>query len=268
MVDLLQIRAVSVVPRIASSLLTLCSELRLELNVFENSIWDLTYPLEYPKPPEGLKTQREAVWYYYLAEIALRRLSNRILNSFHKTNHDQPKLDVKGVADFEEQASEWVTSLPHNLNFQRPTSPATGDLYNNLKFILEGHLLDCYEMMYWPFMTEIILNGATSPPSLEVENLARKSLFYCVKRIQRNEDGFFNRHHGTWLMLRSCTRSALVLIAARKDPILVNMLPNGWEQAVWKVANMLRFWRRESRDSDDRLRIIERSMADIGHLKQ
>lgn len=58
-----------------------------------------------------------------------------------------------------------------------------------------------------------------------------------------------------------------MLIAARKDPVLVTLLPAGWEQAVWKVANMLRFWRKESRDSDDRLRIIERSMADIGQLK-
>lgn len=247
--------------------LTLPSELRLELNVFENSIWDLTYPLEYPTPPEGLRTQREAVWYYYLAEIALRRLSNRILNSFHKTNQNQPKLDVKGVTDFEEQASDWVSSLPPNLNFQSAHSPGKGDLNDNLKFILEGHLLDCYEMMYWPFMTDIILNGITNGRNPEMEQLASKSLFYSVQRIQRNEHGFFNRHHGTWLMLRSCTRSALVLIAARKDPILVTLLPTGWEQAVWKVANMLRFWRKESRDSDDRLRIIERSMADIGQLK-
>lgn len=247
--------------------LTLPSELRLELNVFENSIWDLTYPLEYPTPPEGLRTQREAVWYYYLAEIALRRLSNRILNSFHKTNQNQPKLDVKGVTDFEEQASDWVSSLPPNLNFQSAHSPGKGDLNDNLKFILEGHLLDCYEMMYWPFMTDIILNGITNGRNPEMEQLASKSLFYGVQRIQRNEHGFFNRHHGTWLMLRSCTRSALVLIAARKDPILVTLLPTGWEQAVWKVANMLRFWRKESRDSDDRLRIIERSMADIGQLK-
>lgn len=250
--------------------LILCSELRLELNVFENSIWDLTYPLEYPTPPEGLRTQREAVWYYYLAEIALRRLSNRILNSFHKTNQNQPKLDTKGLTDFEEQAAEWIQGLPPNLNFGIVTSPpgSGSGLYDNLKFILEGHLLDCYEMMYWPFMAEVVLNDVPGARNQELEHLAHKSLLYCVQRIQRNEHGFFSRHHGTWLMLRSCTRSALVLIAARKDPKLATLLPNGWEQSVWKVANMLRFWKKESRDSDDRLRIIEKAMSEISEVKR
>lgn len=248
--------------------LTGYSELRLELNVFENSIWDLTYPLEYPTPPEGLRTQREAVWYYYLAEIALRRLGNRILNAFHKTNQGQAKLDVKGVTDFEEQALGWISGLPPALNFQASPHPTDGGLYDNLKFVLEGHLLDCYEMMYWPFLTEIIFNGPPDGASRDLENLAYKSLYYCIRRIERNEHGFFNRHHGTWLMLRACTRSALVLIAAKRDPVLSSMLPDEWEQAVWKVTSMLKFWRKESRECDDRLMVIERCMYDIAQKKR
>lgn len=252
---------------VTSALLTFTRELRLELNVFQNSIWDLTYPLEYPTPPEGLRTNREAVWYYYLAEIALRRLSNRILNSFHKTNQNEPYLNMREVADFEQQAEQWIEGLPPSLDFRVPQGPNARDLYDNLKFILEGHLIDCYEMMYWPFVTEVVLNSGRISPDHEIVGLARKALHYCVERIQRNEHGFFNRHHGTWLMLRSCTRSALVLIAARKDPVLFHLLPRGWEQMVWKVAQMLSFWRNESQDSHDRLRIIERAMSALGQRK-
>ena len=129
-------------------------------------------------------------------------------------------------------------------------------------------------MLYWPFLAEIILHGV--PPSNTtdqnlshpLEQLAYKSLLICVQRIHKNEHGFFARHHGTWLMLRSCTRSALVLLAARNDPILVNMMPQDWEQAVWKVAKMLKFWRSESRDCDDRLRIIQAFMHELGNNRR
>ena len=227
------------------------------MNVFENSIWDLTYPAFYPSPPDGLN----AVWYYYLAEIALRRLGNRILNFFHKYN--QAKFDVEAVAGFEQQATDWLKSLPSVLNFEFTQQSFGGDLVDGLKFVLDGHLLDCYEMLYWPFLTEIILHGIPTTNVQVHEQLARKLLHVCVQRIHKNEGGFFSRHHGTWLMLRSCTRSALVLLAARKDPVLANSMPPEWEQCVWKVVQMLRFWRNESQDCDDRLRVIERCMHEI-----
>jgi len=245
-------------------------ELRLELNVFENSIWDLTYPAFYPSPPDGLKSQREVVWYYYLGEIALRRLGNRILNFFHKAH--QPKIDIDAVRGFEQQASDWIHSLPSVLNFEltAPGQSPGGDLVDSLKFILDGHLLDCYEMLYWPFLTEIVLHGLPPPAGNNgqlqqqaVEQLAYKSLHICVQRIHKNEHGFFSRHHGTWLMLRSCTRSALVLLAARKDPVLAGLMPRDWEAAVWKVVRMLDFWGRESLDSGDRLRVIRDCMQEV-----
>jgi len=123
-------------------------------------------------------------------------------------------------------------------------------------------------MLYWPFLTEIILHGLPSGNNQALEQLAYKSLHICVQRIHKNEHGFFSRHHGTWLMLRSCTRSALVLLAARKDALLANLLPQDWDQAVWKVAKMLKFWRNESRDCDDRLRVIERCMHEFGSTRR
>ena len=88
-------------------------ELRLELNVCEKSAWDLTYPAFFPSPPEGLKSEGEAVWYFYLAEIALRRLGNRILNYTYQydssTNSESNFEDA--IHDFEEQADGWCVVL-------------------------------------------------------------------------------------------------------------------------------------------------------------
>lgn len=96
------------------------------------------------------------------------------------------------------------------------------------------------------------------------EAFARKGLLVCVQRIQINESGFYHRHHGTWLMLRSCTRSALVLLGAARSPTLNPLLPAGWEGAVLKVMDMLRFWRDESWDGRDRLMVLDQLMKSLG----
>ena len=78
----------------------------------------------------------------------------------------------------------------------------------------------------------------------------------CVQRIEKNETGFHQRHHGTWLMLRSCTRSAFVLIAGERSGMNY-LLPENWETAVGKTLQLLRYWQEESGDIRDRLEILE-----------
>ncbi len=88
-------------------------ELRLELNISERGAWDLTYPTFFPSPPEGLRSQGEAVWYFYLAEIALRRLGNRILNYVYQDSSSptsQPHID-QVITNFEDQADGWYDDL-------------------------------------------------------------------------------------------------------------------------------------------------------------
>ena len=155
--------------------------------------------------------------------------------------------------------SHRLNSLPPTLRLD--TNVADDKDHAALKFILNGHLLDCYEMMYWPYIVAAVhgkLRGATA------ETFARKGLEICVQRIRKNESGFYHRHHGTWLMLRSCTRSALVLLAAVRCPSLSPLLPMTWELAVHKVQDMLSHWKDESRDAADRLQIIEKLMVSLG----
>ncbi|KAK4946021.1 Zcf27p [Elasticomyces elasticus] len=241
-------------------------ELRLELNVSETSIWDLTYPAFFPSPPDGLRSQREIVWYFYLAEIALRRLGNRILNYIYdtKTKMGSSLADMAdSTQGFEQQAADWLRSLPQALDLDSPSvgEESERELHHSLKFILKGHLLDCYEMMYWPFIVVAVRydkpeQTATITKAM-LDSFIQKALVVCVDRIEKNEQGFYYRHHGTWLMLRSCTRSAFVLLAAARLEKLTLLMPERWRLAVERVLDMLRFWRRESRDVEDRLRLIE-----------
>ncbi|KAH6880814.1 hypothetical protein B0T10DRAFT_540294 [Thelonectria olida] len=231
-------------------------ELRLELGITENSTWSLRYPQFFPAPPKGLQSAGEEGWYFYLAEIALRRLGNRILT--HTSHFKSPETTVADklsrILELEQQAQDWIYSLPPALKLDRPIGQAADSQGERLRFILNGHLIDCYEMMYWPFVVDMVHRRL--PEDTDCVMFARKGFQMCVKRIEENEAGFHLRHHGTWLMLRSCTRSALVLAAASRAG-LDAMLPPNWKSSIAKVIHLLQYWKDEALDVASRLEWLE-----------
>lgn len=152
-----------------------------------------------------------------------------------------------------------LASLPETLALG-VVNPDT-DQYEPFRFILSGHFLDCQETMYWHFVAQGI-HGRVCNGN---EKFVRKGLKVCVDRIQQNRTGFYHRHHGTWLMLRSCTRSALVLLAAARCVELVGFLSPGWKEAVLDVTRMLTFWKDESGGISEMLDVL-RTMLDAEGL--
>lgn len=128
-----------------------------------------------------------------------------------------------------------------------------------LKFVLRGHLLDCYEWIYFPYMLEAIAHGNRDP---ETDEFVIRGLQMSVERIHKNRKGFRHRHHGVWLMLRSCTRSALILLAASRSSVTHDLLPLGWKGAVMSATDMLAYWKDEAEDAMDRLRILQELMKE------
>lgn len=232
-------------------------ELRLELNVTKNPVFDLSYPDFYPSPPRAIHSDKEIVWYYYLAEIALRRLGNRVLNTFHKNKPIiTSSVASSMVQNFENQAANWLSSLPSVLKPEASNEPQRDErLETVLRYILNGHLIDCYEMMYWNSLAHFFEEDTPST-SEAIESHAAKALQICMQRIRSDSFGFRRRHHGTWLMLRSCTRSALILLAASRNPHLHELLPHGWQGAVEQVKGLLLFWGQESPDAANRLNVL------------
>ncbi|KKY15569.1 putative c6 zinc finger domain protein [Phaeomoniella chlamydospora] len=253
-------------------------ELRLELHLSESALRDFKYPSFFPSPPKDLKPEGEAAWYFYLAEIALQRLRGRILYNAYKcqitglTVHDM--IDM--VLNFEQQAREWMSSLPAVLALDRePLIDHSGHEaeHESLRLILRSHLLDCFEVMYWPFIKEILNHDFHAGPAMlqqptpTVLSFAQKGLDVCIDRIEQTETGFRSRHHGTWLTLRSCARSAFVLMAARErfagSPEFKNYLrlPSSLVVCVNKVMDLLRFWQQEVPDAYNRLQMLQNLMT-------
>jgi hypothetical protein len=64
-------------------------------------------------------------------------------------------------------------------------------------------------------------------------------------------------------MMRACTRSALVLLAAKKCKKLDALLCAGWEEAVQQVIGLLEFWWRDCGDAENRRDILQTALRDF-----
>ena len=109
-------------------------EIRLELSLPGFTAANLTYAEFLPSPPlESIQKQDQA-WYFYLAEIALRRLANQILTEVLPYSNVGSICNLTHLAlrisDFENQAEQWCvatscsSSIAKSPEMQVPTSSA------------------------------------------------------------------------------------------------------------------------------------------------
>lgn len=87
-------------------------ELRLELGFNQPSPLAFTYPTFFPSlPMEQLNGEDSRVWYFYLAETAVRRLTMRVIQLFFRNQTHGRFPDAhhmrESSLDYEVQAAEW-----------------------------------------------------------------------------------------------------------------------------------------------------------------
>ncbi|KAJ2892232.1 uncharacterized protein MKZ38_010101 [Zalerion maritima] len=225
-----------------------------------------SFPSFFPTPPPdgpSLSTDQSA-WFFYLAEISLRKLHGGLRDSISRLHTGEFTLEklVSNVPGYEASANEWAAALPPELSLQNPV--AEDDVR---RFVLRGHLNNVFELIYWPFVVSVLDSQRQQPhtsplsPSPRVLGLASKGLETHVRRLTINEPGFRHRHHGTLFMIASCTRSALVLTAARIAGLNIPM-PESWDNAVWKALALLEFWERESPGLGRQRKVLQRALTE------
>jgi hypothetical protein len=244
---------------------------------------DSPYPTFFPTPslsmpsPESpssilideTQARESRGWYFYLAEISLKRLYRRLSGEISQTQNFaqvRSRLD-----DHLRQIDEWVQALPPSLSLD--ADAADDDV---CKFVLRGHLHNCFEMIYWPFAAGLIFqpsayvttgqSGELWGDQEDTPRLITTAFSYHVQRIYINKAGFTHRHHGTWGMIRSCTRSALVLAHASSvcrlmiSPVAGSILPYRWREAVDEVIQLNRYWMKESPELQRHVTALEQAM--------
>lgn len=226
-------------------------ELRLHLGLVDFKVQDRVYPGRFPTLPSEPDSDSRA-WFFYLAEISLRRLNTRARNDIGRLSSPDGGENwqelIKLVVSYESQVEGWVESLPEIISLT--TAPEDDDV---LKNILRCHMVDFYELLYWTF-TAVVINQKER--SSGVDSYAQKGLDTAVERLDNAKFGFRYRHHGTWLLLQSSTRSALVLLAAHQSSSMQDMLPVNWLDMVSRAMEMLQFWIEDDETALDQFMIL------------
>ncbi|KAH7025282.1 uncharacterized protein B0I36DRAFT_376882 [Microdochium trichocladiopsis] len=246
------------------------------------------YPSFFPTPPapradairlplmEADQSREQISWYFYLAEISLRRLSARVsaemvtIMETHASRHTFLESMAAALPSYEAQATEWQASLPPCLSLE---APAEQD--DVCRFVLRGHLINLYETIYWPFLAVFLDEDGLGGPQTSTWNAfseqAQRGLENHMARLLVNKAGYRHRHHGTDPLPRSCSRSALTLLAAsRSQQAIVGEpghaqilhLPHDWRTEISNVVDLLVFWGPETNRYNEIRKILCRGLAE------
>lgn len=131
----------------------------------------------------------EESWYYYLTEIALRRIGNRVVNTFFR-QEPEAWLNIKPLlriaVEFDVQVSSWSANLPPAMQHWQMTytirDPHLGSLESGnasyvsqeLSWALENRLLEVRSWLYQPFLYYLIHHDH-HPDLCELCNVGRSS---------------------------------------------------------------------------------------------
>lgn len=274
------------------------SEFRVELPLPQSEIADYEFPKLFPSPPSppspaqyvtgagatdpmpdgtsfphttgldnaGTVRQTES-WYYYLTEVALRRIGNRIINTFFTGNREswmliEPYLDI--AVEFEAQVSSWYANLPPtmqryetNSTIRAPRRESVAGIEidvvsQELSWATENRLLEMRSWLYQPFLYHLIhakpqrLSSQPLGSPTAYSNSARSTSIapdsagvlwnLIVRGIECNltileTRSLPHRHHGLWYDLRAIMCASLILLAIVKSGY-IDLIPGGSETLI------------------------------------
>ncbi|KAF3393731.1 hypothetical protein F1880_004758 [Penicillium rolfsii] len=261
-------------------------ELRGEMDVPNSLLADHHFPDLYPSPPDisslttagqnftspstvttapqdpgnesvDLCPLYEQSWFYYLTEISIRRISNRVLHLLYQNDASSwvdskvPSL-VKTVIEFEQQLEDWYVGLPPPIQFQEDTSSS-----HELPALVHGRFLELKSWIYRPLLYYAI----HSPREAHNRHMALpyvdKLLTNCVRILRL--DLSKHRHHGTWFATRSHLTAALLIMGAVRCGTIA--LPTDWPAAVHTGLAKLQYWADEAPGVISTIRVIEDFLA-------
>ncbi|KAH0528843.1 hypothetical protein TsFJ059_003655 [Trichoderma semiorbis] len=202
---------------------------------------------QYPSPPEDKESLvsgneweiiQENSWYYYLAEMAIRRIIDSIVDTMYPEDSDtflDPKYPIHQLipiaAEFQRQLDSWHGCLPPSLAF--PLSP--GPVATELMYYLQFGYHRVSELPCRPFLYRAIHNP--NSVSNDVANLAEQGLAHISSYLIASNQ--MHWHHGRWIQIRRELGGACLLLAASKSGL---QMPLNWYAGVARLHETLRYW--------------------------
>ena len=176
--------------------------------------------------PGGFKEEdedivgRDELW-YFLAEIALRRLLNRVSHLIYSKGATTSieKLEPV-VAELDFQLSQWYESLPLPVQFSYSSAP----LSNPVQIVLRLRYFACRTIIFRPYILTVLEDEqAAQDPSVR-EN-CRKCLEASIRQLEN-----ITAHHAghmpyLWQGALSIVSQTLLIMGATMSPSLSALLP-------------------------------------------
>jgi hypothetical protein len=241
----------------------------------------------------------EQSWYYYLTEVALRRISNRIKNTFYQQDPEswmniEPLIPI--ALEFEAQIATWSASLPPVMqHYEKPLSPEVGVIRTptegqssaskELSWATGNRLLEMKSWLYQPFLYYAIHRSSHSvgvlPPDQEsaLQTLIASGIECNIKVLE--DRSLHHRHHGIWYDVRALIAATLILIAAAKsgnvkipgglfgdegvEGVVVASLNGKPLNRFTKSFEAMRFWEDEAPDIKRSRKLLERLVEETRH---
>lgn len=191
-------------------------------------------------------------YYYYLAEISLRRLLNRTRSAAAMLSPTVDSLTASQLADtlqkLEGQLQQWLDCLPSALQFNIPPDSRPPPDEPELVKLMRERYAEVRELLCRAYLY-MCLHGGMRLTRSQAETFgahASLGLKLSIYRIQ-TENPFF-RHPGSWGACRVRFNHALCLIAAYRgkqagiESAAHVVVPPLWRECVGLVQERLNIW--------------------------
>ncbi|KAL4957713.1 hypothetical protein BDW69DRAFT_8179 [Aspergillus filifer] len=228
---------------------------------------------ESPQTTTTLDASSERSWYYYLSEIAGRRIANRVIATLYSSasnpenwTENWTRMPVhhleRLVKELDAQVVQWAENFPPIFqtkeNHADEESPTTGEL----SFYLSARYLDIREHIWRPFLY-LATHSPSSDPNLPLYiHHANTALNLISKHIKKAATRIHHRHHGSWFAGRNLfTKGLLLLVAARSDNMV---LPADWRELLEGCIEGLGLWETEARDLGVARELLELGYRELG----
>ncbi|CAK1366970.1 hypothetical protein CB0940_10319 [Cercospora beticola] len=213
--------------RIYWNILMIESDLLAELDLPHTGIVQLEESMRLPRsfPFDAAAAARDEspgeddIW-YFLAEIALRRLLNRVSHVIYSQKRNSIASLEPVVAELEFQLNQWYEGLPVPIRFPRERVPAQG----HVQTVLRLRYFACRTIIFRPYI-QAVLGDENLIHEPGVRTACEKCLDACVRQLDR-----INVHHEGHLPYLfqgalSITSQILLLMGATLSRNLSAMLP-------------------------------------------
>ncbi|SPO01821.1 uncharacterized protein DNG_04494 [Cephalotrichum gorgonifer] len=190
------------------------------------------------------RSEEERGWFFYLAEISLRRTIDDMMSLFYRRGEEywikHVDIVLRQFQESEKEISNWHSHLPSSIKFEPTNYPP-----NELAFYLQGRFEDWRECISRPLLYSYLHHPPHLSPSPQVIDVAQQEVALCADIILRSVN--HHRHGGTWFVCRAAFRSAVLVLAVIVKGGEVRAPDNWWDLVKFSITTLER-WSTEAVD--------------------